>query len=210
MDEYIFPFNTCESVNKNGIAQPYSVFFNLINCAMVIYFLCKTKNKYTFVLLLSLLCFELFHTFSHAVHINGSMQINITHTLTYFMNIAFFCVFYNYTNIFPTYGFRLYILLLVFLDIYSLLRLTIIYYLLTQSLIFISLLLYYYNFLPKYIQNSIYSIIFFVCTIIVLFLNEKYNCNVMMSINKHFPYHIFIEIIGIILFYIIGSNFYKL
>jgi hypothetical protein len=32
----------------------------------------------------------------------------------------------------------------------------------------------------------------------------------MMNIYPNFPYHIFIETIGIILFYVICSNFYKL
>ena len=162
------------------------------------------------MLLLSLLCFELFHSFSHIVHIKGSIQINITHTLTYLMNIAFFYVFYCYTNILPSYKFIFYLFVLVCFDIYSIFNLTIIYYLLSQSIIFISLLLYYLQLLPKFIKNSIYQIIFFVGIIILLFLNEKYNCEKMLKIYPHFPYHIFIEIIGIVLFYIISSNFYKL
>ena len=60
MSEYTFPFNTCEKVNKNGIAQPYSLFFNLINCIIILYFLLQTKNNYTFMLLFLILCFEVF------------------------------------------------------------------------------------------------------------------------------------------------------
>jgi hypothetical protein len=71
-------------------------------------------------------------------------------------------------------------------------------------------LFYYYPLLPKNIQNTIHIIFFLVTIIIILFLNEKYNCEKMMSIQPHFPYHIFIEIIGLVLFYIICSNFYKL
>ena len=29
MNEYTFPFNTCEKINKNGIAQPYSSLFKI-------------------------------------------------------------------------------------------------------------------------------------------------------------------------------------
>jgi hypothetical protein len=210
MNEYTFPFNTCEKVNNTIPAQPYSVFFNLINCAIIFYFLLKTKQNNTFMLLLSILCFELFHTYSHCIHINGSIQINIVHSLTYFMNIAFFYLFYTYTKKVPSNEFIVYILFLVLFDIYSFLNLTIIYYLLTQSLIFISLLFYYYPLLPKYIQTNIYSILYLIIVIILLFLNEKYNCNTMISIYPYFPYHILIEIVGIILFYTICSNFYKL
>ena len=38
MSEYTFPFDTCEKPNKNGIAQPYSAFFNIINCVIIFYF----------------------------------------------------------------------------------------------------------------------------------------------------------------------------
>jgi len=70
MNEYVFPFDTCETPNKDGIiAQPYSVLFNVINCVIIFYFLLKTKRDYTFMLLFSILCFELFHTFSHIIHI---------------------------------------------------------------------------------------------------------------------------------------------
>ena len=210
MSEYTFPFNTCEKVNKNGIAQPYSLFFNLINCIIILYFLLQTKNNYTFMLLFLILCFELFHSFSHIVHIKGSIQLNIIHLLTYLINFAFFYLFYSYTKKFPNKFFILYLIVLVCLDIYSLFNLTIIYYLSTQSIIFISLLLYYYRLLPKIIQNSIYQLILLVGFVILLVLNETYNCERMLAFYPHFPYHIFIEITGIVFFYVICSNFYKL
>ena len=210
MSEYTFPFNTCEKVNKNGIAQPYSLFFNLINCIIILYFLLQTKNNYTFMLLFSILCFEVFHSFSHIVHIKGSIQLNIIHLLTYLINFAFFYLFYSYTKKFPNKIFILYLIGLVCLDIYSLFNLTIIYYLSTQSIIFISLLLYYYRLLPKIIQNCIYQLILLIGFVILLVLNETYNCERMLAFYPHFPYHIFIEITGIVFFYVICSNFYKL
>jgi hypothetical protein len=210
MSEYTFPFNTCEKPSKSGIAQPYSAFFNLINCFVIFYFLLKTKKNYTFILLFSIFCFELFHLFSHIVHMQGSMQINITHSLTYFMNFAFFYAFYCYTNQLPSYAFLFYLVFLVCFDIFSFLNLTIIYYLLSQSVIYISLLLYYFPLLPKFIQTSVYQIIFCVGMIVLLFLNETYHCEKMIAIYPEFPFHIFIEITGIVLFYIISSSFYKL
>jgi hypothetical protein len=210
MNEYTFPFNTCEKTNKNGIAQPYSSLFNIINCLIIFYFLLKTKKIYTFILLFSILCFELFHVFSHMIHIQGSIQTNITHIITYFINIAFFYVFYSYTNKVPSNEFILYLFILVCFDIYSLFYLSIIFYIFSQAIIMISLLMYYLPLLPKLIQKSLYKIVFLISIIILLFLNEKYNCEKMMYIYPDFPYHIFIEIIGIVLFYIISSNFYKL
>uniref|UniRef100_A0A6C0B862 Uncharacterized protein n=1 Tax=viral metagenome TaxID=1070528 RepID=A0A6C0B862_9ZZZZ len=210
MSKYTFPFNTCEKPNKNGIAQPYSAFFNLITCSIIFYFLIHTKTLHAFILLFCILIFELFHVFSHIIHIEGPSQINITHLLTYLMNIAFFYLFYSYTKKFPSYQFIIYMSLLVILDVYTFYNHSFVYYLTTQSAIFISLLLYYFSILPKFIQSSVYKIIFFVSIVIGLFINETYNCINMMSLYPHFPYHIFIETIGIMLFYVICSNFYKL
>ena len=210
MSEYTFPFNTCEKPNKNGIAQPYSALFNLINCLIILYFLLKTTHNYTFALIFSLLCFELFHVFSHVIHISGSIQTNITHFITYFINLAFIYVFYSYTNKFPSYQFILYLIALVCFDIYSLFYLSVVFYVISQSIIMISILFYYAPLLPKFIKQCVYQIIFFVGVIIALFLNEKYNCEKMLKFYPDFPYHIFIEVVGIILFYIICSNFYKL
>jgi len=210
MSEYTFPFNTCEKPNKNGIAQPYSSLLNLINCIIIFYFLCKTKHNYTLLLLFFILCFELFHVFSHSIHILGSIQINITHMLSYCINIAFLFFFYNYTKKLPTIWFIILYLLLIFFDIYTFCNMDVFYYIFSQALLFLSVLFYYYPILTKNIKNIINIIFILVLLIIILFLNEKYNCEKMMSIYPNFPYHILIEIIGIFLFYIICSNFYKL
>jgi hypothetical protein len=170
----------------------------------------KTTNNYTFVLLFSLLCFELFHVFSHVIHISGSFQTNIAHSLTYFINFAFLYAFYRYTNQFPNYLFIFYLIVLVGFDIYSLFYLSVVFYIISQSIIMISVLSYYIPLLPKFVKYSMYQIIFLVVVIILLFLNEKYNCEKMMSIYPDFPYHVLIEISGIFLFYIICSTFYKL
>jgi hypothetical protein len=207
---YTFPFSTCEKPNKNGIAQPYSTLFNLINCFIIFYFLLKTKQNYTFILLFFILCFELFHVFSHSIHIPGSIQINITHLLSYCINFAFLFFFYNYVKILPSIWFLLYYLFLIFFDIYTFCNMNVVYYIFSQALLFLSVLFYYYPLLNKTIENKLNIIFFLVILIILLFLNEKYNCEKMMSIYPDFPYHIFIETIGIILFYIICSTFYKL
>jgi hypothetical protein len=210
MSEYTFPFNTCEKPRKNGIAQPYSALFNLINCVIILYFLLKTKQTYTFILLFFILCFELFHVFSHSIHITGPIQINITHILSYCINFAFLLFFYNYTKKLPSIWFIIFYIFLIFLDIYIFCNMNVVYYIFTQALLFLSVLFYYYPLLPQSIKDKIIIIFFLVILIILLFLNEKYNCEKMMYIYPDFPYHILIETIGIFLFYIICSNFYKL
>jgi hypothetical protein len=210
MNEYTFPFNTCEKPNKYGISQPYSSLLNLINCLIIFYFLIKTKQNYTFILIFCILCFELFHVFSHSIHISGSIQINITHMLSYCINFAFLFFFYNYVKKIPSIGFIIFYVFLIFFDIYIFCNMNVVYYILSQALLFLSVLFYYYPLLTKNIKKIINIIFFLVLLIIILFINEKYNCKKMMSIYPHFPYHILIEIIGLVLFYIICSNFYKL
>jgi hypothetical protein len=210
MNEYTFPFDTCEKVEKKGIAQPYSSLFNLINSSIIFYFLLNTKQNYTFILLFFILCFELFHVVSHSIHIEGSIQINITHMLSYCINIAFLFFFYNYLKKIPSIWFIIFYIFLIFLDIYSFYNMNVVFYIFSQALLFLSVLFYYYPFLNKQIKNNINIIFFLVILIIILFLNEKYNCKKMLEIYPDFPYHILIETIGIILFYIICSTFYKL
>lgn len=210
MNHYTFPFDTCEKTNENGIVQPYSAFVNIINCIIIFYFLIKTETIQIFFLLFCIFLFELFHVFSHVVHIKGAIQTNIIHSITYLVNIAFLIVLYKYTNRFPSNIFCIYLIFLVCMDIYSFFYLPVMFYILCQSAILISLLIYYFSLLPKFIKTCIYQIIFFVIIIILLITNEKYNCKKMVDINPDFPYHIFIEIAGIGLFYVICSNFYKL
>ena len=210
MKEYTFPFSTCETPQEDGVAQPFSAAANLITCSIIIFFLLKTKHFYTFALLLPILVFEAFHTFSHIVHIEGPIQINITHFLTYVMNAAFFAVFYHHTHFFPSETFLFYMSTLIALDIYAFSYFEFVYYLGTQSLVFISILLYYFTLLPTKVQTSIYWICGLVAFVILLFINEQFNCERMLAFYSGFPYHVFIESVGIILFYTICSNFYDL
>jgi len=111
---------------------------------------------------------------------------------------------------FPSVWFILFYVCLIFFDIYTFLNMNVVYYIFSQALLFLSVLLYYYPLLPKSIKNKIHIIFVLITAIIILFLNEKYNCEKMMRIYPDFPYHIFIEIVGIVLFYIICSTFYRL
>jgi hypothetical protein len=210
MSEYTFPFNTCEKPNKEGIAQPYSSLANLINCVIIFYFLLQTKHTYTFLLLFVILCFEAFHVFSHSIHILGSIQINITHALSYCINFAFLFFFYNYVKKLPSIPFILFYVFLIFCDIYAFCNMNVVYYIFSQALLFLSVLFYYYPLLNRTMKEKINIIFVIIISIIILFLNEKYNCEKMLDVYPHFPWHILIEILGIILFYIICSNFYKL
>ena len=210
MSEYTFPFNTCEKPNKNGIAQPYSVFFNLISVFIILYFLFKTKNNYSFFLLFSILLFELFHTFSHSIHLNGSIQIIITHLLAYLVNFSYFIALYHYSHVFPYFIFLFYLFIVILFDIYAFQNLNFIFYLTSQFLLFVSLFLYYYSYFTPSIKNKIPYLFSLTLLILLLFINERYHCKKMLGVFPSFPFHIFIEIVAIIIVYLICTIFYKL
>ena len=92
--EYTFPFDTCEIPNEKGIAQPYSMIVTFTSCIIILYYLLNTKKFYNFFLIFMILCFQLVHSFSHFVHIKGTIQLKIIHTIVYFIELAFFLVFY--------------------------------------------------------------------------------------------------------------------
>lgn len=210
MSDYTFPFDTCEKPNKKGIAQPYSALVNIINCIIILYFLSKTKNDYTKILLFFILCFELFHVFSHTIHIQGSSQIKIIHFLAYCINFSLLYFFYKYTKHKPENWFIILYILLILFDLYAFTNLNVVYFIITSALLFVFVLFYYYSLLTGQIKNKINIIFLLVIIAVCLILNEKYNCKKMIAINPNFPYHIFIEIIGIFLFYVICSTFYEL
>jgi len=210
-NEYTFPFSTCEKKTDDGVfAQPYSAIVNTITCFIILYFLLKTENVHSFLLLLSILIFEAFHAFSHMIHIAGTIQTNITHSLAYCIVLSLFNLFYNFAGVLPSYTFFIYIICLISLDIYTFFNFSIVYYLITFLLIFISILFYYYSILPKRVQNAIIYIIGISTIGIFLLINESCNCVDMLGFYPEFPYHILIELSVMYLFYLICSIFYRL
>ena len=209
-ESYTFPFNTCEMPNKTGIAQPYSAFLNLISCFIIVYFLLETKNNSSKLLLFSILLFEIFHTFSHSVHLNNNSQIVITHLLAYFVNFCYLFALYCYSNVFPSREFLLYLLVIVAFDIYAFQYLPFVFYLSTQFLLFISLFVYYYSYFSTEIKNKIPFIFILTLVILLLFINETYNGKYLLKTYNAFPFHVFIEITAIFIVYNISSIFSKL
>jgi hypothetical protein len=205
--DFIFPFSTCENPNKHGIAQPYSVIINVVSIFIILYFLCKVKNIYTFLLILSLLVFECIHTFSHIIHLSNYTQMNIIHSFAYIVNFCYLLAFYNYTHKAPSLSFIFFLIILLLLDIYSFMFLSFVFYFSSSLLIFFSILVYYYNYIPKNQRNYIITILSLGIFIMLLFYNEKFNCNTMLNYFPNFPFHALIEIAGLAIFYFICKFF---
>jgi hypothetical protein len=206
--KYTFPFDTCETPNKTGIAQPWSASVVFISCCIIFYFLLQCKTTHAFILLSTFLLFQLSHCFSHSIFLSGYTQLRLVHSLVYVMNAAFLYAFYKYTGVFPSSQFIIVLLALIIMDIYGFMYLPFIYYLITQSAIFISILYYYYSYLNQDAKTNIIYIFALVLVIMGLVINEKTNGKRLMNEYPGFPFHILIEIVGAVLFYIIAKTFY--
>jgi hypothetical protein len=206
-NDFIFPFSTCEKPKKNGIAQPFSVVVNILSIIVILYFLCQTKNIYTFILIFTLLAFECVHTFSHAVHLPNYIQLNIIHTLAYIVNLFYLLTLYNYTHVAPTPFFLVILTILILFDIYSFLYLSFVFYFSSSLLTFFSILIFYYKYIPKDKKQYIFIIISLIVSILFLFYNEFFNCKRMLKIFPDFPFHAVSEIAGLIIFYYICKLF---
>lgn len=206
MSNYNFPFDTCEKPYEDGITQPYSVAINSIVCIMIFYFLCKSQSFQSFLLLFSILCFELFHVFSHTIHIKGHIQTNIIHILAYLVNITLFYLLTKYS--YPSSVFLFFCFTIILFDIYAVFFMNVIYQIISQIVLLSFILTYYTSTIKKYVNQN--AIMLFLVLGILLIVNEKYNCHTMQIFYPDFPYHIFIEIIIFVIFYLICSGFYRL
>jgi len=210
-DSYIFPFDTCEKVRDNIIAQPWSVLFNILSCIILLYFILKTKKFYTLLFFFSLLLFEIIHTISHIKHIKGSYLNSITHFAAIFVNISLIIFFINYTKQIPN-KFTLFILLLLqTTDLYMFFNSQSFVYLVVSQILIMFVVFYnYYGYLPKNVRHNINILLIIAVVLYSFLLNEKVNCKKMLNKYPNIPFHVIIESLGSVIFYIIGITFYKL
>jgi hypothetical protein len=211
MNKYTFPFNSCEIPQKNGIAQPYSTTINLFLCSIIIFYLAKSNNNYSRMFLASVLIFNIFHTFSHFIHIsfftNG--QFYLTHFSAIISTFFFILLLNNITkkNLFQ-WQIWLLLLLYIFDLILIILNISHIYNIITFLLLLFLIMIFYYGFLSgKIKQNIIYIILF---SLIVLFFQifEIFHCQFILE-NFNFPFHIMTEISACIPIYLLCVTFYK-
>lgn len=203
-----FPFKTCEKPHKNSIVkQPVSAFFNILSCIILIYCITIVKTSAIKICLFSFLLFQAFHAFSHTHHIDGNLQQNTIHLLSYLISIISFYTLFTLCKKLPPYPILLLLIILVFIDIY-------IYLFQNQSILGIFswfaiigvTYLSYYIYYPKFIKTILNYIIFGLVILSLFILNEKMNCETMIS-YANLPYHAVIEIIGLVLFSSLGYMF---
>jgi hypothetical protein len=185
---YIFPFTTCETPSKHGIAQTYSFGVNLVVVLGLTYFLFKSSTKASRALILSLIIFELWHAFSHAYHIEGHVQAFVIHALAYVIALTLFLVIQSKNGIILPWL----IVAMILVDIIALTCLTQKEWsVITGSLVVATLLIPFSLHLPFWIPVAFTS--YFILGI-VLFLLEKRYCHTWMKAYP-FPYHAAVEVV---------------
>lgn len=99
--------------------------------------------------------------------------------------------------------------LIIIIDLYILIYSTSkLYMIFTAFMLPIIIVIFYYKYYPDIIKKSIPYLIILLFVVISLILNEKFNCKVMIS-YANLPYHAIIEILGLILFTMLGYIFLK-
>ena len=131
-------------------------------------------------------------------------------TVFLYMLLVVIYFFYKTSNIFPGVLFSVFYLVVVIIDIYSLFNLELIYYFSTQVLLFLSILFYYKNQIPKKIMNNVYYMVVLAVLIIIALINEMYNGNYLLDKYPDIPFHVIIEVLGCILFFILCYTFLQI
>jgi hypothetical protein len=120
------PNSTCVKKRTNTEFLSRTATLNIINCVIIFYFLLRTKHVYTFMLLGSILLFELFHAFFSHNSIHSSIQTNTIHVITYFINFCFNGIL-QFQKTLPSNSFMCILLLLILFDIFALINLSLIF-----------------------------------------------------------------------------------
>lgn len=207
MTEIYFPFNTCEEPNKKAwVAQPVSAFINMITCLILIYLFLQAKTIIIRLLILSFILFEIFHTFSHITHIDGTIQSNIIHGIWYFLSFMLLIASIKITKQYPNIYTILILLTIIIIDMRLFFMPNKLYMVFTALTLPVVIVISYYNLYPIYIKKAIPYLIALLIILGLVLINEKINCLNMIKYAK-LPYHAIIEIIGMILFILLSYVF---
>lgn len=208
MGEFIFPFTTCEKPHNSIIMQPASAVVNFVTCIILMYFAIATKTFPVKLMILAYLSFELWHTASHIQHISGYLQTNIIHILAYLLAFTtLYSIMYLSKKGLSTV-YIIILLILVIIDTYVWLYVGGIRMVIGGLLILFVIIIGSYNNLPKFFKKVIPWLIAGLVLLLLIIYNETVNCEKMLEFAD-FPYHIIIELLGLVLFSTLAYNFYK-
>jgi hypothetical protein len=195
-----FPFNTCE-VRGDIVDQPYSASINILSCIILLYLLSQAKHIEIQFFILSLFIFQAYHAYSHLFWNENEYSLQhvyIIHATSYIIIIALITAISFISDELPYIPI---ILAAILLDIFILYNyIGTVYNAISGINIWVIILITgLWNVkLPEVVKQLLPILLMLFVVIIVLFFNEKYNCDAMMNAYQ-FPYHIAIEICGLII-----------
>ena len=195
-----FPFNTCE-VRGEIVDQPYSASINILSCIILLYLLLQAKHIEIQFFIISLLLFQAYHAYSHMYWNDNEYSLEhvyIIHSITYIIIIALITAISFISGNLPYIPV---ILVAILLDIYILYNyIGTVYNAISGINIWVIVLITgLWNVkLPIVVKRLLPVLLILFAVIIALFFNEKYNCDAMMN-TYVFPYHIAIEIFGLVI-----------
>jgi len=195
-----FPFNTCE-VRGDIVDQPYSASINILSCIILLYLLSQAKHIEIQFFILSLFIFQAYHAYSHLFWNENEYSLQhvyIIHATSYIIIIALITAISFISGELPYIPI---ILAAILLDIFILYNyIGTVYNAISGINIWVIILITgLWNVkLPEVVKQLLPILLMLFAVIIVLFFNEKYNCDAMMNAYQ-FPYHIAIEICGLII-----------
>jgi len=195
----LFPFTTCEKPRHNDIIkQPVSAFVNIICCFILFAYLFMAKSLHFRLLIFSFLVFQSWHAFSHIHHFDGIIQTNVIHILTYCMTGALlYCIMCMKTI--QSNFFFIGLLFVIIIDLYVWTSVQGIYMTFSGLAVLIYVVLGSWRMFPTFVQKGLLWIMAGFLILLALIWNEKQNCEKMLKAFV-FPYHVFIETTGLILF----------
>ena len=195
-----FPFNTCE-IRGDIADQPYSAALDILSCFILLYLLSQARHIEIQFFILTLFIFQAYHAYSHLFWgENEYSLVNVytIHSISYLIIIALVIAISFITKQPPNIPI---ISAVILLDIYILYNyMGTVYNAISGINIWVVVLISgLWNVrLSAVVKRLLPILLMSFVVIIALFFNEKYNCEAMMSVYQ-FPYHIAIEIFGLII-----------
>jgi hypothetical protein len=163
--------------------------------------------------LASVLIFNIFHTFSHTIHIKNfkNGQFYLTH-FSAIVSTMFFIVLLNAVTKTNLVGWQIFTLLFLYIfDIYLISQnVSHIYNIITFLLLLFLIMIFYYSFLSDKIKQNIIYIILFSLLVLSFQIFEIFNCKFILENFKGFPLHIITEISACGPIYLLCDTFYEI
>ena len=210
VNKYIFPFSTCEEVDPaSWVAQPWSAIVNALSTIILLAMMFIARSPVVKLALLSYAIFEAWHTLSHIVHIPGESQILIVHILGYIMSFTTLAAIITLSNgKRPPTWFYIGLAFIIITDVGLFLLVGGLPIIISGLAIFTYIVIANFKLLPAHFYRLVPYFMVGIAILIALFINESYNCQWMME-HRQLPYHALVEIIGLVLFTMLGWCFLK-